>query len=374
MTDSISISAIPWCHTLQHLELSRVTCTKARGSARGLSFLAQLTALTSLSLNDVSPALVSADLAGCALLEKLSLTRSNCSDAVKLLTTASKNLDLSACISLRELACSSCNILALNVSKCMKLRKLDCSNNRIRVLECSNHPDLIELRCRENMLLSLDVTASRHLEVLVVDCNDNMSSLGMPDGNRLRSLACRDTSITSLHVSHHTDLQRLACGSYHMTDLDFSGCTALQLLECTGVEFGALDLRAFTSLRFFTLEGHSRMGTLNLAGLSQLKNLLCVKSRISKLDVSGCAALSWHHLNSNGKKFSYLHLNKCCSVSSTKHVGHATARPGYDTEKLGMSCKSCKIESVDVSDDDIGGGLCHMRRVALDKLGIPREY
>lgn len=367
---------LPWHHTLQHLELKHIRCTRrvlleSGGSSGGFSFLSGLTGLTSLMLTDVSPLMRSSDLAGCASLQKLRYVRREVLDNTW-------SLNLSACTALRELDLYGCSLSRLDVSGCTNLEMLHCAQNQIRTLKFPAHPHLRELICESNNLRRLQLKECPALESLLCADNTTLSRLHLPDGESLmRRVSCGDTNLSSLDVSRCTALQTLKCGGPRLRKLNFLGCKALRFLECADFKLTKLDLRPHTSLRVVNLYFNTCLAELNLAGMSELKHVMCYLTPIAKLDLTGCCKLEWLNLESK-TKLTLLDLSKCHAVADphilSQIAGESAGAAGRSEGQHTMSCKCCRIESVQNADDDpdmdSGCEASHRNQRALRSLGL----
>lgn len=370
--EDVSSSIIPWCLTLQHLELSRVSCIDDQYCVSSLSFLSQFVTLKSLELNNVGPSLASRDLAGCTALQKLSLTLIQLMDGAN--TAYNDRLQIPASPALLELNCRNCSLLHLDLSGCTNLQKLDCFCNNISMLDLHHHTHLTEVRCARNSLRCLDIRSCTVLQVLVCDNNDNLSSLQLPNSISLRSLACTSTSMSSLDVSQFTTLQRLACGP-GLETLEFSGCKALQHLSVEGLVVETLNLQAFSCLLLLQLGDYSCFGTLDLSGLSTLQTVTSSrKTRVAGFNITACTSLSgWYH--DEDSCLTRLDVATCSAITHQPHVGYINADPGgMGTHVQGISCKDCKFLNVHCPSADASDHLQSVLADTLSKLGLSRHF
>jgi hypothetical protein len=85
-------------------------------------------------------------------------------------------LDVSDCLQLRELRCSSNQLTNLDVSNCLQLRELHCSNNQLTNLDVSNNRQLEQVSCSGNKLTNLDFTGLDKIEKIFC-CETKLANL-----------------------------------------------------------------------------------------------------------------------------------------------------------------------------------------------------
>lgn len=244
-----------WRASLQHLELTKMTCISyAESETRGLRFLSYLPSLKTLVLNDVAPVLEAGDIAGCTSLHKLSLWGCGQHSCMNV------GLDLSAVTSLQEVSCKQFELNSLNVSGLTALRVLDCHNNPLKSLDVSSCTALEKLSLNETGLQELDVSHNTQLTLL----------------------ECCSLKIASLNVTGCTLLTQLYCDSDFdgFTELDLSTCISLKTLSCEGINVSTLDLSGCPNLTELSLRNSKELQTLDL---TCCKSLTSVNLRYSSV-------------------------------------------------------------------------------------------
>ncbi len=140
-------------------------------------------------------------------------------------------LDVSSCISLKQLDCSNNQLTSLDVSSCTSLERLLCHINKLMSLNVSGCTSLVDLSCFNNQLTSLDVLGCTSLEWL--SCSGNrLTRLNVSGFTSLSSLVCGCNKLTSLNVTGCSKLSTLDCCHNVFTSLDLSGCVSLTWLHC----------------------------------------------------------------------------------------------------------------------------------------------
>lgn len=261
MIDSALMS---WAGTLQRLcmiDQHNVHFNAKWGTK--FAFLAQLSALKDLELENIFPLVTSQILAGCTGLLKLRLSGN-------LVDRVSQALDLSRCILLRELYCTNYNLKELDVSGLTALWMLNCSRNHLTQLQLSTNTILQELDCSCNSLGSLDVTPCA--EIKHVSCGSNLE-------------------LYSLQVTGCMDMISLSCKNSKIQELDISTCTALQKLDCSETWMADLTLKRRSRLKSINASRCKHLRSLDLAGLHSLETANFEGSSLFKLDFSRCSAL-----------------------------------------------------------------------------------
>jgi len=107
---------------------------------------------------------------------------------------------------------------------------------------------------------------------------------------KITSLDCSGNWLNSLNVQGLTALKELVCYHNQLTALNVQGLTALQSLDCYNNQLTALDVQGLTALQVLNCFGN-RLTELNVQGLTALQGLNCSGNRLTELNVQGLTAL-----------------------------------------------------------------------------------
>jgi Leucine-rich repeat (LRR) protein len=116
---------------------------------------------------------------------------------------------------------------------------------------------------------------------------------------RLTILNVASKSLTgTLDVTGLTALKELWCQNNQLGVLTLSGLTALQELACDYNQLTTLDASGLTALEKLTCN-NNQLGTLNLSGITALKELYCNDNQLAALTVSGLTDLEILYCQNN---------------------------------------------------------------------------
>ena len=221
------------------------------------------------------------------------------------------------------------------------MTNLNCSyptsgTSDLKSLDISDCISLKELYCDKAGITSLDISNNQALTIL--DCHDceQLTSLTVGGCAALTELTCYGTALTSLDVSNCKSLKNLYCSlesekTYNLIeDLNASGCTALEHLDC----YGGLVLDSFGT-------GNTTWGSLqnlDLSGCSNLKYLNCADNELTSLNLSDCHLLS--ELNCSSNSLEILDLSGYTSLTKIDCSGNRLADLKLDgcTSLLEIDC------------------------------------
>lgn len=320
-----------------------------------------------------------------------------------------ENLDLSTA-SIRRLECQNNNMSTLNASNILYL---DCSNNAITNLILTNAGSLSTLYCHNNDLTSLDLSACSNLEILNVR-NNSLSTLNLANSPLLSELYCQDNGMSTLTLSSDNKaLTRLECQRNNIQSLSISNnsVACAPYIDCsnnspmTNLTLGnastlycynnnnlaALDLTTCTNLKKLRMShtkvpqinisnckqleeiyARNRIGekgfsgwnygltSLDCSGLTKLKTVLIRRNKMTKLDMSGCSALTTLVCNSQGdtlRLLDTLNLTGCTNLTT-------------------LECQNNGLTSLDISTCtklQPSGVKAYMQRNVKDVVVLDRD-
>jgi Leucine-rich repeat (LRR) protein len=149
---------------------------------------------------------------------------------------------------------------------------------------------------------SIDIDANNDNEIQVSEAlavwklnlyEANITSLaGLEAFTNLRVLWIRENYVTHIDATVFPNLQELSCGDTgglsFLNSINVNGMTTLKNLHCSNNNFTSLDL----------------------TGLTNLENLTCMNNNLTSLDISDSPMLKTLDISKNNIN------NKCCKLSS----------------------------------------------------------
>ena len=278
------------------------------------------------------------------------------------------SVDLSGLSNLEYLNCYNNSLTALDVSGLFSLQTLDCKNNRLTALDLSrcnqlsdfdgngqNVPLILQpgapgeytyaialnaptftqpsisydgaLKSTSTTAASTDFTVEtglpgkrlsgtmhlRYADVAITaDFTDPnflaevRSTANIPTGEIYASdvagisrLIVDDKEIASLAgIQHFTSLTVLSCFNNQLTSLDVSGLSHLKELYCFGNQLTTLDVSGLDQLTDLGI-AHNRLTSLDISGLDSLAYLDCLGNQLTTLDVSSLRNLGELYCKNN---------------------------------------------------------------------------
>ncbi|MEO8535232.1 MAG: T9SS type A sorting domain-containing protein [Flavobacterium sp.] len=266
-----------------------------------------LTKLTGISI-DGNPNLATINAAGCTLLdipasaftqnhEITTADFSNCASLVRLDMPDNKltSLNLSGCSSLTELYAKNNELPLLNLTGCTSLIKAEVYNNKLTALNVSSSPNLIELRANDNLISNLNLTGCINLETVNLS-NNQIPSLNFSGNTHLKILELEDNPTTILNLSDCSALTNLNIQTTTIANGDFSNCSVLTQIINTSSLLASVNVQGCTALTSLSLSGtdlqRAPVTSLNVGGLTNLKQLNLGYANLTSIDLTGCAGLT----------------------------------------------------------------------------------
>lgn len=192
-------------------------------------------------------------------------------------------LNVSMLTQLKELVCANNRLTALNLTGLTQLTKLDCNENKIATLNLSGNPLLRYVDCSKtySTLTSLNITGLTQLTYLNCSYNE-LATLNLATNTALQYLYAQSNEYASLNLSGFQNLLELDCTqpqySELFTSLNLTGCVNLRKLTVGGTKITSLNLTAMPNLEYLNLNNNIYITTLNISGLSHLKDILLVRT------------------------------------------------------------------------------------------------
>jgi Leucine-rich repeat (LRR) protein len=184
--------------------------------------------------------------------------------------------------SLRELYCQNNQLSNITLNN-SNLEKLNCSFNQITNLDLSNLTKLEDLHCYNNQIQSINVTSS--LKYLWCYYN-GLSNIDLSSATSLQTLRCQYNNISSLDLSNASSIRTLICRDNNISNIDLTNNINLNEIDISTNQISSLDLSYNTSLTTIICENINQLATLNISGLNLLKDIFSPNCQITNLDLS----------------------------------------------------------------------------------------
>lgn len=344
-------------------------------------------------------------------------------------------LNVNGCAVLAELFCQDNNIAALDISNCIALKYLDCENNSIDWLDVSGCPDLETMYCSGNPISLLTLLDGDELNLAVLPAEKGQVQIACNPAEKLITL-------TALGMNGHVFDQwafgppmplsdegdnfvefTLPSGAAYVSAYFMPGIPGTyntgdvaainRMIDNNGLRWTKAPANgSFVPIDWQGVEWSSDFmgkriiglslpwqadltGSLNLSGMTALTSLVMTGSRITTLNVSGCAALETLECDNN-EVLSTLTLTGCASLQSLScnynMLGAVNLSASPELEHLSLAgnrlatlnvsaclnleylnCGSNNIKALDVSGLNMLNELyCHDNPIS--NLRLPGDY
>lgn len=128
------------------------------------------------------------------------------------------DIDVSGCVNLEKLVCSSTEISNLDVTNNTRLTTLECANTSISRLDLSNNPFLMFLDCKGTNINDLDLSGKEYMTNVKAQNMSNLTKVVTPEGKTLTARVQGGGSLT-------------------ITDYDLNSNVILEAIPTSGNEF-----------------------------------------------------------------------------------------------------------------------------------------
>ena len=306
--------------------------------------MSEAAAVTSLFIND--PAI--ADMTGIRSFVNLSQLICN--------SNALISLDISGLNQLNYLSMNYTQVTALDLSAVPGLTSIIINNNQqLTTLNVNGLLNLTSLNCMQNNISALNVNSLTNLGGLSCDHN-NISNLNINGLLHLAGVSCRDNDLSTLNISNCPAIATLYCGNTalgghvnHLTSLDLSGFPNLAFFNCDGNQLSSLDFSSCTQIQQATCR-NNLLTSLNVSGLTTLSYLICTDKLLGSLNVSGCSALSYFDCRNN--QITGLDLTSCILLQQLLSTNNNIASLNLAPSLPGLThlfCEQNQLVNIDVS-------------------------
>ena len=187
-----------------------------------------------------------------------------------------------------------------------QLKRLDLYSNNLTSIDVSANTKLIYLNLGYNKLTSINVANNTALEQLYLQNNQlTMRTLWVRGNTTLTGFYCWRDALTSVDVTGCTALLYLKIyNNYNLTGIyGLADCTNLTWLDVEDTSFSDLSavagmtrletlLAGRTQITVLKTSHSGHLKNLQVAGDTQLTQLICYSEDLTTLKVTGCTALS----------------------------------------------------------------------------------
>lgn len=223
---------------------------------------------------------------------------------------SSPNLDgISAFSNLKELYCTSCLILTVDVTALTNLEKLEFSTSNVTTsINVSGLQNLKKINISGcSALTSFSVSGLAALQQLYMQGNINLEQLSLTGSINLQSITLSG-KLETINLTGLVNLEifRVTGNGMHLKNIVISSLPALKIFDISlnQVEHG-LDFSASPLLEYLNI-GSNQVPSLILGFKPELYSLRCFNNHLTALDLSGCPVLE--SVYAHGNDIAYLNL------------------------------------------------------------------
>ncbi len=169
------------------------------------------------------------------------------------------------------------------------LKTLYCRDNTLTTLNLNALTNLEYLDCQENQLISLDLSGLTN--IISLNCNyNNLYTLDLNELTNLKYLDCASNNLSTLNLNELTNLLHLGCAYNQLSTLDMSELTNLNLFVCAHNQLTSIDVSGLINLSYFICS-YNQLTSIDVSGLTNLASFNCLYNELTSIDVSGSTNL-----------------------------------------------------------------------------------
>lgn len=158
----------------------------------------------------------------------------------------------------------------------------------------------------------LEITIRGSVKSIRCDYANVLSLVDLTKSQSIEKLNVKNSGVTDLQVQGVTSLQELICARTSIPTLDLTGCTGLKKLEANS----CMKLTSVTLTGCTALEEiqlqNGEIKSLDLSGLTNVKSLQLERNPLTKLQMTGLTKLTT--LNVEGTNLTALELSDCIAL------------------------------------------------------------
>ena len=167
---------------------------------------------------------------------------------------------------------------ALELDHFIALEKIDISFNTIDTLNVAAWPNLKYFKADQNKLKAIDFNSNPELHYVSISYND---------------------SVHHLHLDKNPKIDTIYCAHSHVHHMKLYNCHLLSYLDCSHNMMDTMNFQANPLLKHLDCHGNKYK---QLVGIETLKDLIYLDTedtKLTQLDLSGCADLKFAFIGTN---------------------------------------------------------------------------
>jgi uncharacterized repeat protein (TIGR01451 family) len=133
-----------------------------------------------------------------------------------------------------------------------------------------------------------------YIDIRCSSCSDAQKANsigGINDFINLKTFKLSFQSVDNIEISGLSQLEEIDASNNQTVQLTVNGVTNLKILNLSGGNLTAIDATVFPSLEELQCSYNNNLSTINVAGLSLLKSLMCGYTMITQLNLTGLTSL-----------------------------------------------------------------------------------
>ena len=158
------------------------------------------------------------------------------------------------------------------------LTELDCSGNEIANLNVNLVPNLTKLICNNNKIVDLNISNSTSLKIIECNYNQLLVSVNLSNLPNLEDFSVagfyNNRLLSIMNLQGLPQLKNLVCINGLLTTLNLSNLTGLQFLQCNDNKLTSLILNNLPNLTYLFCTGNP-ISSLDVSMLTNLEDLIC---------------------------------------------------------------------------------------------------
>ena len=277
-------------------------------------------------------------------------------------------INLDGCVSLETFNCAESKVNSLDLSSCKALKKLGVYYNPLRYLKVNSAISAYYKKYGKG-LSSESETSTLNLQLLnsteftlvgsrtktfTVTGDQNIQRIDLSACNYIQQIDVSGcNNLNTIVLSKKDKLQSIKCSNTQVSSLNFDGCTSLETLECINTSISSLDVSSCNALK--SLECYNgQLTSLNVEGCTSLETLSCYDNQLSTLSLKGCSSVSY--VSADNNQLTSINAEGCNALADLLcYNNQLTSLNVDDCNSLKrLLCYSNNFEVLDLSKSRIG--------------------
>lgn len=258
-------------------------------------------------------------------------------------------LDLSANHQINTVIATNNHLSSLKLTQHPELETLVCNSNfTLKELNLAECPKLKRLDAVQTLVEKFNLSNCRELTYVSAGLGKPLKEFVLPENNKIDTLMVPMAGLNTLDLSQTKRLKVLVTdNNFGLSSLDLSGMTQLRDLSCGGNSLSELNVKDAPELVSLTCN-NNQLTKLDVSGMKKLETLVCYSNLLGELKLEGCTVMSYLDCSDNaslrdvGFPLSLRTLNcSACDFSAT-NISELT-------KLTDLNCNDNKISTLDVS-------------------------